>query len=102
MCAFPFPHATHTLCTHLPPSCRLLCEEIEVGESTPRLIVSGLVGHYLPADLEGKLVIIAANLKPKPFVGKDSHGMVCEMSSRPALRSEWLGALGLGMWWLLS
>ena len=40
------------------------------------MIVSGLVGHYKPEDLTGKLVVIAANLKPKPFAGVNSHGMV--------------------------
>ena len=55
---------------------RLLCEEIDVGASEPRMIVSGLVGHYLPEQLVGRLVVIAANLKPKPFAGVNSHGMV--------------------------
>ena len=34
------------------------------------------MAHYAPEALVGKLVVIAANLKPKPFAGVASHGMV--------------------------
>ena len=55
---------------------RLYCEEIDVGEGTPRLICSGLREHYSLSELEGKKVLVLANLKTRKMVGVPSHGMV--------------------------
>ncbi|KAK8816772.1 hypothetical protein WA577_002169 [Blastocystis sp. JDR] len=57
---------------------KLICEVIDCGEAFggERKIASGLFLFYRPEDLEGKLVVVVANLKEKPLVGYPSHGMV--------------------------
>ena len=59
-----------------PSANRLYIEEVDCGETKPRTIVSGLVGHYAPEDLLGKKVLIAANLAPIDLRGIVSQGMV--------------------------
>lgn len=54
----------------------LFCEEIDLGEETPRQILSGLRKFYQPEQLEGKHVIVLANMKEKNLRGKKSQGMV--------------------------
>lgn len=50
--------------------------------SGPRQIASGLRDFYKEAsDLEGRKVVILANLKPRPLRGFVSHGMVMCASS---------------------
>jgi len=55
---------------------RLYVEEIDVGESEPRKICSGLVEHLQVSDLFDKKVLVFCNLKPKDAVGILSNGMV--------------------------
>lgn len=56
---------------------KLYCEEIDIGEeSGPRQIASGLKAHYSLDDLEGRKVLVLANLKSRKLVGFPSHGMV--------------------------
>ncbi|KAF4665153.1 hypothetical protein FOL47_004728 [Perkinsus chesapeaki] len=61
-----------------PDAEKLWCEEIDCGEASgPRQIASGLRDFYKQAsDLEGRKVVILANLKPRPLRGFVSHGMV--------------------------
>ncbi|KAF4714280.1 hypothetical protein FOZ62_032685 [Perkinsus olseni] len=61
-----------------PDAEKLWCEEIDCGEASgPRQIASGLRDFYKEAsDLEGRKVVILANLKPRPLRGFVSHGMV--------------------------
>ena len=59
----------------------LFCEEIDVGEAEPRNIASGLRAHYKAEDLQGRRVLILANLKSRKLVGFPSHGMVLCASS---------------------
>lgn len=50
---------------------------IDCGEfGHERQIASGLYPHYKPKDLEGKRVIIFANLKEVRLLDFPSHGMV--------------------------
>jgi tRNA-binding EMAP/Myf-like protein len=51
----------------------LLCEEIDVGEEKPRSIASGLRAHYSKDEMQGKKVIILANLKERPMAGFKSQ-----------------------------
>ena len=53
---------------------RLLKLRIDVGEE--RTVVAGLVGHYTEEDLEGKQVVVVANLEPAKLMGVESQGMV--------------------------
>jgi methionine--tRNA ligase beta chain len=60
-----------------PEADKLFCEEIDIGEDSPRQIASGLREHYRLEDLEGQRVLVLANLKARKLVGFSSHGMVC-------------------------
>ncbi len=55
---------------------KLYCEEIDIGEAEPRQIASGLVPHYTLEEMEGRRLIVIANLKPRNLVGFKSCGMV--------------------------
>jgi len=61
-----------------PEAEKLYCEEIDCGEEGgPRQIASGLRQFYSEAaELEGRLVLVLANLKPRKLVGFASNGMV--------------------------
>ena len=61
-----------------PDSEKLWCEEIDIGEEKgPRQIASGLRPFYANAsDLEGRLVLVVANLKAAKMGGFASEGMV--------------------------
>lgn len=50
--------------------------QVDLGEETPRQIVSGLVPYYEADDLKGRLIIVVANLKPAKFKGQESNGML--------------------------
>lgn len=62
---------------------KLYCEEIDVGESEPRAIASGLVPHYSLEEMVGRRIIVVCNLKPRNLVGFKSNGMVlCAVNKR--------------------
>lgn len=63
-------------CWDHPESDKLLCEEIDLGEGAVRSIASGLRPHYTAAQLEGRRVLVLANLKPRAIAGFTSNGMV--------------------------
>lgn len=61
---------------------KLYCEEIDLGEEGgPRQIASGLKAHYSLEEMEGRRVLVLANLKSRKLVGFPSHGMVLCASS---------------------
>eukprot|EP00526_Cylindrotheca_closterium_P004941 CAMPEP_0113633386 /NCGR_PEP_ID=MMETSP0017_2-20120614/17374_1 /TAXON_ID=2856 /ORGANISM="Cylindrotheca closterium" /LENGTH=634 /DNA_ID=CAMNT_0000544021 /DNA_START=128 /DNA_END=2032 /DNA_ORIENTATION=+ /assembly_acc=CAM_ASM_000147 len=61
---------------------KLYCEEIDLGEEGgPRQIASGLKAHYSLEEMEGRKVLVLANLKSRKLVGFPSHGMVLCASS---------------------
>lgn len=59
-----------------PDADSLYVEQIDVGESTPRTVVSGLVKFMQPEEMVGKLVLILKNLKPVAMRGIKSYAMV--------------------------
>ncbi len=59
---------------------RLYVERIDDGSGAERQIVSGLVGHYEPDELEGRTVIVVDNLKPAKLRGVESQGMLLAAS----------------------
>jgi methionine--tRNA ligase beta chain len=60
-----------------PDADKLYCEEIDCGEEGgPRQIASGLRAHYNLEEIQGKRVLVVANLKAKSLVGFKSNGMV--------------------------
>jgi len=59
-----------------PEADKLYCEEINVGEETPRQIASGLRPHFTLEQMQGQRLLVVSNLKPKNLVKFKSHGMV--------------------------
>ena len=66
---------------------KLLKLMVDVGEETPRVILSG-VAKAIPEmeSLVGKMVPIITNLEPRPMMGMESQGMMlCADSDKPIL-----------------
>lgn len=59
-----------------PDADKLYCEEIDIGEDSPRLVASGLRPYMSESDLNDRLVLVLCNLKARKMVGIPSHGMV--------------------------
>ena len=55
---------------------KLYCEEVDVGEETPRKIASGLRPFYKIDEMQNRSVLVLCNLKARSLVGFPSHGMV--------------------------
>lgn len=69
----------------------LWCEEIDLGEEKPRTIASGLRAYYKDAEeLEGRLVCVVANLKPRNMRGFRSEGMVLCASAEDNSKVEFV------------
>ncbi|GAB4822132.1 hypothetical protein N2152v2_009178 [Parachlorella kessleri] len=63
-------------CEAHPDADSLYVEQIDVGEEEPRTIVSGLV-KYVPLDqMQDRMVLVLANLKPRNMRGVKSNGML--------------------------
>ncbi len=71
-----------------PNADKLLKLTVDLGEGEPRTILAGLKQWYKPEDLEGKLIIVVANLKPRKMRGILSQGMLLaatDSSGRPVI-----------------
>ncbi len=69
-------------CWDHPEADKLLCEDVDIGEATgPRKIASGLRAHYSASELEGKKVIVLANLKDRTMVGFKSQVTFLHLTS---------------------
>ena len=55
---------------------KLLVSQVDLGESKPRSIVSGVAEFYRPEDLPGMNVVVVSNLKPVKLRGELSEGMI--------------------------
>ena len=62
-------------CEKVPKSDKLLCLQLDDGMGG-RQVVSGIAQWYKPEDLEGKKIIVVANLKPAKLRGVESNGMI--------------------------
>jgi len=58
----------------IPKSNKLVKLTVDIGEE--RTVVAGIARHYAPEDLNGKQVVVVANLKPVKLMGVESRGMV--------------------------
>ncbi|XP_056172396.1 uncharacterized protein LOC115677068 [Syzygium oleosum] len=58
----------------------LYVEEVDVGEPEPRIICSGLVKYVPLQELQGRNVVVLANLKPRNMRGVKSNGMLLAAS----------------------
>ncbi|KAF5287730.1 hypothetical protein FQA39_LY15750 [Lamprigera yunnana] len=63
------------VCKH-PEADGLYVEKIDVGEETPRTIVSGLVNFIPIEEMRDLLVLVLCNLKPAKLRGIESKGML--------------------------
>jgi len=54
---------------------KLLKLFIKIG-SEERTLAAGIAEHYSPEELEGKKIIVVANLEPKKLRGIESKGML--------------------------
>ncbi len=65
----------------VPKADKLLQLSVDLGEGTPRTIVSGIAEAYQAEQLVGRNVVVVANLKPRPLKGIESRGMVLTSGS---------------------
>merc|ERR1712080_674041 len=59
-----------------PDAEKLYVSKIDLGEAVTRTIVSGLVDFVPEAEMQGRMVVVLANLKPAKMRGVESGGMV--------------------------
>ncbi|KAI9328299.1 nucleic acid-binding protein [Zopfochytrium polystomum] len=59
-----------------PQADTLYVEEVDLGEPTPRTVVSGLVKWMPETELQGRKVVLLCNLKPAKMRGIESQAMV--------------------------
>lgn len=66
-----------------PSADRLLKLQLDDGSGTPRQICAGIRANYSAESLEGKLIVIVANLAPRMIRGEESRGMLLAASDVP-------------------
>ncbi|KAI3869665.1 hypothetical protein MKX03_011862 [Papaver bracteatum] len=71
-----------------PDADSLFVEEIDVGEATPRTVVSGLVKFIPIEEMENRKVCVLCNLKPATMRGIKSHAMVLAASNEDHSKVE--------------
>uniref|UniRef100_A0AC11CNE1 Aminoacyl tRNA synthetase complex interacting multifunctional protein 1 n=1 Tax=Ovis aries TaxID=9940 RepID=A0AC11CNE1_SHEEP len=64
-----------------PDADSLYVEEVDVGETAPRTVVSGLVNHVPLEQMQNRMVVLLCNLKPAKMRGVVSQAMVMCASS---------------------
>ncbi|MBL0035164.1 MAG: methionine--tRNA ligase [Flavobacteriales bacterium] len=67
---------TITAAERVPKADKLLKLAVDLGEASPRTVVSGIAMHYAPEELVGQQVVLVANLEPRKMRGVESQGMV--------------------------
>ncbi|GMI14617.1 hypothetical protein TrVE_jg5496 [Triparma verrucosa] len=60
---------------HADAEALLICK-VDVGEEEERTVVAGLAAHMTVEELQGKMAICVANLKPSKMRGVESQGML--------------------------
>ena len=64
-----------------PDADSLYVEEVYVGETAPRTVVSGFVNHVPLEQTQNRMVVLLCNLKPAKMRGVVSQAMVMFASS---------------------
>ena len=62
---------------HVEEARKLLKLTLSLGGDNQRQVFAGIKGAYEPESLEGRLVVMVANLKPRQMKFGLSEGMVC-------------------------
>jgi len=70
----------------VPKADKLIKLLVEIGESEPRQIVAGLAQKFSAHEVQGKQVVVVANLKPRKMRGVLSQGMVLAVHDAEGLR----------------
>jgi methionyl-tRNA synthetase len=70
-----------------PDADKLLVLKVDLGEDGPRQIVAGLAEHFSPEELQGRQVVVVANLAPRKLRGVESQGMVLAAHGDEGLRT---------------
>src|SRR5688572_22753372 len=60
----------------IPGSDKLLKFQVDLGEDTPRQILSGIKQWYKPEQLINKQFVVITNLEPRMMMGLESQGMI--------------------------
>lgn len=63
-----------------PAADKLLVLQVDLG-TEQRQLVAGIRGHYEPAALVGRQIIVVANLAPRMMRGLESKGMLLAAST---------------------
>lgn len=63
-----------------PNANKLMILNIDVGDAHKQ-IVAGIRGHYEPADLIGRQIVVVNNLQPAMLRGEESQGMLLAATS---------------------
>eukprot|EP00904_Undaria_pinnatifida_P008337 jgi/Undpi1/4633/HiC_scaffold_18.g07987.m1 len=58
-----------------PDSDKLYCDEVDLGEDKTRMIASGLRPFYTLDEMQGRRVIVMANMRTRSMGGFKSEGM---------------------------
>lgn len=66
----------------IPDTDKLLKLSVDMGEDSPRQIVSGISMYFIdPSELVGKKCVFVANLEPRTIRGFESQGMILAVST---------------------
>ncbi len=58
---------------------KLLKLKLSLGDEE-RTVMAGIAKYYKPEELEGKKILMIANLKPRKIFGIESQGMILALS----------------------
>ena len=74
-------------CEEVPKANKLLKFQLDIGGET-RQVFSGIKSAYTPEELEGKLTVMVANLKPRKMKFGMSEGMI--LAAGPGGKDLWI------------
>ena len=74
-------------CEEVPKANKLLKFQLDIGGET-RQVFSGIKSAYKPEELEGKLTVMVANLKPRKMKFGMSEGMI--LAAGPGGSDLWI------------
>jgi len=65
---------------------KLFCMDVDVGEDEPRKIAAGLRSVTSARDLEGRIVLVLCNVRPRKLAKFESHGTILCASNDVAVK----------------
>lgn len=75
-------------CEEVPKANKLLKFQLDIGGGETRQVFSGIKAAYKPEDLQGKLTVVVANLKPRKMKFGMSEGMI--LAAGPGGKDLWI------------